>query len=142
MSIWFKEQNLDEINKHGENTMVDFLDIKITKITENELHATMPVSDKIKQPFGIVHGGANCVLAETLGSLAANFTLDYEKFHAVGLSINTSHIKAVRNGNVTGFARPEHIGKSTQVWRIETFNDSNQLTSLTTLTMAVINRLK
>jgi len=142
MSIWFKEQDLVEINKHCIDTMVDHLGIAVTKITENELHAVMPVTNKVKQPFGIVHGGANCVLAETLGSLAANFTLDYEKYHAVGLSINTSHIKAVRNGTVTGIAKPEHMGKSTQVWRIETFNDNNQLTSLTTLTMAVINRLK
>ncbi len=142
MSIWFKEQDLEKINQQCVDTMVDYLDIKVTNITEDELHAVMPVSNKVKQPFGIVHGGANCVLAETLGSLAANFTLDYEKFHAVGLSITTSHIKAVRNGSVTGVAKPEHIGKSTQVWRIETYNDSKQLTSLTTLTMAVINRLK
>jgi 1,4-dihydroxy-2-naphthoyl-CoA hydrolase len=138
--IWFKEQSLDEINSHCKNTMVDFLDIKVSKITENQLEAIMPVSDKVRQPYGIVHGGANCVLAETLGSLAANFTLDYEKSHAVGLSINTSHIKAVRNGNVRGVASAEHIGRTTQVWKIDTFNDSDQLSSTTTLTMAVIKK--
>ena len=140
--IWFKEQSLEQINATCKNTMVEFLDIRISRISDNELEAIMPVSDKVRQPYGIVHGGANCVLAETLGSLAANFTLDYEKFHAVGLSINTSHIKAVRNGNVRAVAKAEHIGRTTQVWKIDSFNDANQLTSTTTLTMAVINRLK
>lgn len=139
--IWHKELNLEQINNHCKDTMVEFLGIKVSSITEDTLEAIMPVSNKIKQPYGIVHGGANCVLAETLGSLAANFTLDYEKFHAVGLSINTSHIKAVRNGNIIGVAKAEHLGRMTQVWKIETFNDAKQLTSLTTLTMAVINRL-
>jgi 1,4-dihydroxy-2-naphthoyl-CoA hydrolase len=140
--IWFKKHTLDEINDQCKNTMVEFLDIKVSKITDDQLEAIMPVSDKIRQPYGIVHGGANCVLAETLGSLAANFTVDYKEFHAVGLSINTSHVKAVRNGNVRGVASVEHMGRTTQVWKIETFNDANQLTSLTTLTMAIISKLK
>lgn len=139
--IWFKELDVKKINDHCKNTMVEFLGIEISKVTDTTIEAIMPVSDKIKQPYGIVHGGANCVLAESLGSLAANYTLDYERFHAVGLSINTSHIKAVRNGSIRGIAKAEHIGKTTQVWKIETFNDANQLTSLTTLTMAVISRL-
>lgn len=141
MSIWFKNLDLNEVNKTGENTMVSHLGIEITEMGENSLTGKMPVSDKIKQPFGIVHGGANCVLAETLGSLAANFTLDYSKQHAVGLSINTSHIKAVRNGTVTGIAKPIHLGKTTHVWEIRTYNDSKELTSTTQLTMAIINRL-
>jgi len=141
MSIWFKNPNVDEVNKTGENTMVSYLGIKITEMSDDSLTGIMPVSDKVKQPFGIVHGGANCVLAETLGSLAANFTLDYSKQHAVGLSINTSHIKAVRNGTVTGVAKAVHLGKTTHVWEIKTYNDNGDLTSTTQLTMAVINRL-
>jgi 1,4-dihydroxy-2-naphthoyl-CoA hydrolase len=141
MGIWFKETELEDLNKSCENTMVSFLDIKMTEITEDSLVGVMPASDKVKQPYGIVHGGANCVLAESLGSLAANLTLDYTKSHAVGLSITTSHIKAVRNGTIKGVAKPVHIGKKTQVWEIKSYNDANQLTSSTTLTMAVINRL-
>ena len=141
MSIWFKKVETEEINKLCENTMVSFLDIKMTQIDDNSLVGIMPVSAKVKQPHGIVHGGANCVLAETLGSLAANLTLDYKKSHAVGLSITTSHIKAVRNGIVKGVAKPTHIGAKTQVWEIKSFNDADQLTSTTTLTMAVIDRL-
>ena len=141
MSIWFREVEIDEINKLCDNTMVSFLDIEMTEINNDSLVGVMPVSAKIKQPHGIVHGGANCVLAETLGSLAANLTLDYNKSHAVGLSITTSHIKAVRNGNVKGVAKPTHIGSKTQVWEIKSFNDADQLTSITTLTMAIIDRL-
>ena len=78
MSIWFREVEIDEINKLCDNTMVSFLDIEMTEINNDSLVGVMPVSAKIKQPHGIVHGGANCVLAETLGSLAANLTLDYK----------------------------------------------------------------
>ena len=141
MSIWFKEVELDELNKSCENTMVSFLDIKMTEMNDDSLVGVMPVSNKVKQPHGIVHGGANCVLAESLGSFAANLTLDYKKSHAVGLSITTSHIKAVRNGNIKGVAKPIHIGAKTQVWEIKSYNDADQLTSSTTLTMAVIDRL-
>ena len=141
MSIWFKEVAIDDLNKSCENTMVSFLDIKMTEINEGSLVGTMPATNKVKQPYGILHGGANCVLAESLGSLAANLTLDYEKSHAVGLNITTSHLKAVRNGSVRGVAKPIHIGSKTQVWEIKSYNDANQLTSSTTLTMAIIDRL-
>lgn len=141
MSIWFKKPTVEAVNKIGENTMVSFLGIEITEVNDDSLVGIMPVADKVRQPFGIVHGGANCVLAETLGSLAANLVVDYSTQHAVGLSINTSHIKAVRNGVVKGIAKPVHLGKTTHVWEIKSYNDADQLTSTTQLTMAVINRL-
>lgn len=141
MSIWKTNPTTNQINDHCKNTMVEYLSIEISKVNEDSLEGIMPVSNNIKQPFGIVHGGANCVLAETLGSLAANLVLDNEKQHAVGLSIHTNHIKAVRNGHVRGVAKPKHIGKKTQVWEIETFNTKDELTSVTSLTMSNINRL-
>lgn len=141
MAIWYKDYSLDAINKDGLNTMVGFLDIIITEKGDDFLKGTMPASDKTKQTFGIVHGGANCVLAETLGSIAANLVLDHSKEHAVGLSIHTNHIKAVRNGLITGIAKPIHIGKKTHVWQIKTFNDAGKLNSETQLTMAIISRL-
>src|SRR5690554_56461 len=98
---WFQKVKLEELNKMGENNMVAHLQIKMTAITDEYLEATMPVSQQIKQPFGIVHGGANCVIAETVGSVASNLILDPNKQHAVGLSISTNHIKAVRNGIIT-----------------------------------------
>ena len=139
--IWFQEYPLEKINAGNKNTMVSACDIEITALTDNTLEGTMLVSDKIKQPFGIVHGGANCVLAETLGSIAANLVCDPKTHHAVGLSITTNHIKAVRNGTIKGVASPVHVGRTTHIWKIETFNDSDQLTSTTNLTMAIVPRL-
>jgi 1,4-dihydroxy-2-naphthoyl-CoA hydrolase len=140
--IWFKEISVDEINKINLHTAVSYLGIKMTEIGADFLKGTIPVNETTIQPFGILHGGMNCVLAETLGSLAANLCLDNTQEHAVGLTISTTHVKAVRNGLVTGVARPEHLGKTTHLWTIETFNDAQALTSKTLLTMAVIKKLK
>jgi uncharacterized protein (TIGR00369 family) len=142
MSIWFQKHPLNIINQTNENTMVSHCGIEVTELTEDSLIGTMPADDRNKQPFGILHGGANCVLAETLGSIAANLTCDPAESHAVGLSITTNHIKAVRNGLIKGIASPTHIGRTTQVWTIETFNEANKLTSTTTLTMAIVKKLK
>lgn len=141
MSIWFKQFSLDDINNHNKGTMVEHCGIEITELADNALIGTMPADDRNKQPFGILHGGANCVLAETLGSIAANLTCDPKTHHAVGLSISTNHIKAVRNGLVKGVAEPKHIGRTTQVWEIKTFDEADKLTSLTSLTMMIVERL-
>lgn len=141
MSLWFRKFNTDEVQKSCDNTMVTALDISITEIQDNSIIGVMPVTNDIKQPYGIVHGGANCVLAETLGSLAANMTLNNQTHHAVGLNISTSHIKAVRNGSIKGVAQNIHKGKTTQIWEIRTFNNANDLTSTSTLTMAIIEKL-
>lgn len=141
MRIWFKDYPLEDVQKHNDVNMMKHLDIKITNISENTLEGTMPADSRTHQPFGILHGGANCVLAETLGSIAANLVLDPKIQHAVGLNINTSHIRAVRNGLVKGVASPIHLGKTTHIWNIKTYNDANKLTSETTLTMAIIDKL-
>lgn len=141
MKIWFNDYEINQINKNNEGTMVSHCGIEITEINSDTLVGIMPVDNRNKQPFGILHGGANCVLAETLGSIAANLTCDPSLCHAVGLTISTNHIKAVRNGFIKGIARPNHIGKTTQVWEIRTYNDGNQLTSITSLTMAIVSKL-
>lgn len=141
MSIWHSKPSVEQINQHNKDTMVDHCGIVITELTDDCLVGTMPADARNQQPFGILHGGANCVLAETLGSIAANLTCNPKTHHAVGLNITTSHIKAVRNGLVRGEAKPEHIGKRTQVWVIKTYNGSNQLTSTTNLTLAIVERL-
>lgn len=139
--IWNQNYTLDQLNSKNAECMVGHCDIEMTQIDDDALHARMKVSHKIKQPFGIVHGGANCVLAETLGSVASNMVCNSEEFHAVGLSITTNHVRAVRNGFITGVAKAKHLGKTTHVWIIETFNDANQLTSTTTFTTAVVKKL-
>ena len=139
--IWFKEVSTEAINKMNQGSLVSHMGITIDEITENTLIGSMPVDATTHQPFGILHGGANCVLAETLGSIASNLICDATTHHAVGLSIHTSHIKAVRNGRVKGIAQPTHLGKTTHVWTIKTFNESDQLTSETKLTMMIVKKL-
>lgn len=132
--------SLDSLNDLGKNTMTDFLGIEFTKIGEDYLEATMPVSDKTKQPLGLLHGGANVVLAETLGSIAATLTVNAEKQFCVGLEINANHLKSVREGLVTGIAKPIHIGKKTQVWEIKIYNSQAELTCISRITLAIIDK--
>ena len=139
--IWFREVTTEAINKMNQGSLVSHMGITIDEITKNTLIGSMPVDSTTHQPFGILHGGANCVLAETLGSIASNLICDSKTHHAVGLSIHTNHIKAVRNGRVKGVAEPTHLGKTTHVWTIKTFNEADQLTSETKLTMMIVEKL-
>lgn len=132
--------SLETLNKMGENTMTDFLDIRFTKIGVDFLEATMPVNSKTKQPLGLLHGGANVVLAETLGSVAATMTVNQDQQFCVGLEINANHLKSVKNGSVRGVTSPIHLGKKTQVWEIKIFNEEGDLTCISRITMAVIDR--
>lgn len=140
MSIWKSEITFEKITKIRENTMVGHLGIEFTEIGDDYLKGKMPVNHKTIQPYGIMHGGASCVLAETLGSVGATYTVDMNKQVTVGLSINTNHIRMIREGFVYGTARPLHIGRSTQIWEIDIINDEEALISLSRLTLAVIDR--
>ena len=106
---------------------MEYLDIEFIEIGDNFLVARMPVDHRTKQPIGIMHGGASCVLAESVGSTAANCCVDTNKYYCVGLDINTNHIRAMKEGYVIGTAKPFHLGKSTQVWGIEIVNEKQQL---------------
>jgi uncharacterized protein (TIGR00369 family) len=139
MSIWKQKTDLQQMNDFCNNTLVSHLDIKITEIGDNFLKGTMPVDNRTKQPLGILHGGANCVLAESLGSIAANYVLD-DQHYAVGLNISTHHIKATRNSIITAIAKPLHLGRTTQLWSIDTFNETGKLTSSTRLEMMVLKK--
>jgi 1,4-dihydroxy-2-naphthoyl-CoA hydrolase len=118
---------LEEINKISKNTILEVLGIQITGIGEDYIEATMPVDHRTHQVYGILHGGASVVLAETLGSIGGMLTVDTERFYCVGLDINANHIKAVKSGIVKGIARPIHTGRSTQVWHIEIKNEAGEL---------------
>lgn len=137
--IWFKHYTYEEVNDWCKDTLVSHLDIEITKVEDDSLEGVMSISNKHHQPMRLVHGGANCVLAETLGSLAGNMVLDRSKSYAVGLSIHTSHLKAVRSGAIRGVAKPVSIGKTIHVWEILTYNDAQVVTSKTSLTLAIRN---
>ncbi len=107
---------------------------------DDYLCARMPVDQRTRQPLGIMHGGASCVLAETVGSTAANCCVDLSQFYCVGLDINTNHIRSVRSGFVLATAKPFHIGKTTHVWGIDIKDESGRLVSVNRLTMAVLAR--
>ncbi len=140
MAIWNSPLSLEKIQKRSQNTLVDHLDIVFFEIGDNYLKARMPVNEKTKQPIGIMHGGASCVLAETIGSTAANFVIDINTHYCVGLTIHTNHIKSAKSGMVIGTAIPIHIGRSTHVWNIDIHNEQHKLISTTRLTLAVLTR--
>ena len=140
MSIWFKEPTTELLNKRGKNTLTTLIGIEVTKIGENFLEGTMPVDERTVQPLGLLHGGASCVLAESLGSIAANMVLDTSKEYAVGLEINANHLRSATSGTVTGVATAIHIGRKTQVWDIKIKNEEGKLVCISRLTMAVIKK--
>lgn len=140
MKIWKMDVTLEGLNQRGKNTMGDHLGIEFIEIGDDFLIARMPVDPRTLQPAGIMHGGASCALAETVGSTAANCCVDISKFYCVGLDINTNHIRSIKSGFVFGKAKPFHIGKTTQVWGIEVTNEEKQLISVNRLTMAVLTR--
>ncbi|MCD6039912.1 MAG: menI [Gammaproteobacteria bacterium] len=140
MKIWQMNINLTLIESRNKDTMMAHLGIEFTEVGDDYLVARMPVDRRTQQPLGIMHGGASCVLAETVGSTAANFCVDQSQYYCVGLDINTNHIRSIRQGYVIGTAKPYHLGKSTQVWSIEIMNEQKQLISVNRLTMAVLAR--
>jgi 1,4-dihydroxy-2-naphthoyl-CoA hydrolase len=140
MRIWKTEINVALVTERATNSMSEFLGIVFTEVGDNYLLATMPVNERTKQPLGIMHGGASCVLAETVGSTAANYCVEIDKFYCVGLDINTNHIRAMREGLVYAKAEPFHLGKSTHVWHIEIRDKDKKLVSVNRLTMAVLKR--
>lgn len=138
--IFQSNASLEALNDWGKDTMTDFLDIRFTRIGEDFLEATMPVANKTKQPLGLLHGGANVVLAETLGSVAASLTIDRQNQYCVGLEINANHLKSVKEGFVRGVAKPIHLGKKTQVWEIKIYTDQDMLSCISRITLAVIDK--
>lgn len=140
MSIWFKEYDVTAINSMGKDSMTGLLNILVTKLNSDSLEGTMPVDKRTKQPFGLLHGGASCVLAESLGSIASNLVIDSSKYVAVGQGINASHLKSARSGLVRGRCEAIHIGKSSHVWDIKIYNEDEELVCVSRLTMAIINK--
>src|ERR1700712_5309547 len=118
MAVWKQTGSLEQINASGRNTMVDTLGIAVTELSDDFIRGTMPVDARTRQPFGLLHGGASVALAETLGSLGATLCLSGAGEIAVGLDINANHVRAASSGEVTGTARPLHLGRATQVWEI------------------------
>jgi 1,4-dihydroxy-2-naphthoyl-CoA hydrolase len=145
MSIWFKTVTLDDCARldtgmHEKGTLMQTLGIKITEIGEDYMVATMPAGPAVHNPLGLVHGGANVALAETVASYAANFVVDFSRYYCVGQEINANHLKASRNGELTATAKPVHIGKRSSVWEILVRNSGGELCCISRMTAAVVER--
>ena len=139
MSIWYNDSiELSKLHSFTRDTMADYLGMEWTEIGDDFLEISMPVNEKTKQPYGILHGGASCVLAETLGSIASAMVIDSDKFYCVGLEINANHIKSVTEGMVTGKCTPLHLGKHTHVWDIKIYDNNRKLICVSRLTVAII----
>jgi 1,4-dihydroxy-2-naphthoyl-CoA hydrolase len=135
--MWKKSIDLNMLNQQGQNTAVSHLGIEITEVGEDFVRGTLPVDERSRQPFGLLHGGASVLLAETLGSIAGNLAVDAGQA-CVGLDINANHVRSVRQGTVTGTARAMHLGRNTQVWQIDIRDEQQKLVCTSRLTLAVI----
>lgn len=140
MSIWKSPQSLEVLNAARPDTIIQHLGIIFTEIGEDFVRATMPVDGRTHQPFGLLHGGASVVLAETLGSIGGMMCVEGTKSVCVGQEINANHVRSVRRGHVTGTARPVHLGGRTQVWAIDIVNEAQELICISRLTIAVITQ--
>ncbi|ALN61381.1 putative thioesterase [Lysobacter antibioticus] len=126
-----------DLNQLSRNTAMEPLGIVFTEIGPDYVRGTMPVDARTHQPYGLLHGGASVLLAETLGSSAANLSVPEGKM-CVGIEINANHVRGVRSGTVTGTARPVHVGASTQVWEIRIEDEAGKLACISRLTLAVV----
>lgn len=138
--MWFEQYNLETLNGMRNANIGALLGIEFTEIGEDYLKAKMPVDERTKQPFGILHGGASCVLAETLGSVASWMCIDPTKQFAAGLEINASHLRSVTDGYVTGVCKPVRLGRGVHVWDIETFRDDGKINCTSRLTVIIKDR--
>lgn len=135
--IWKRQSTLEQLNAMGDGNMVGLLDIRFEALTDDAIEATMPVDSRTHQPFGLLHGGASVVLAETLGSVAGYLCSEGEQ-KVVGLEVNANHIRSVRSGRVRGVCRALQVGSRHQVWQIDIFDEQGRLCCSSRLTTAVI----
>lgn len=142
MSIWHNTPTLTEINKLNEGSLGEHLNIVFTEINENFLRASMPVDNRTRQPFGLLHGGASVALAETLGSVASWCAVNRKLFMGVGIEINANHVKAVTSGIVTGICAPLHVTGKFHIWEIKIFNEQNELCCISRFTCTIVAKNK
>ena len=117
----------------------ELLDIEIIEMSDEKVVATMPVTKKHHQPFGVLHGGVSVVLAESVASVGAYLAAP-DGFVAMGIEINANHIRAVREGTVTAVATPVHRGRSTQVWQVEITGENEKLICVSRCTLAIVKK--
>jgi 1,4-dihydroxy-2-naphthoyl-CoA hydrolase len=138
MSIWNGEITTKLVNDLNKGTLGEFFEISFTEVGNDYLKATMPVNQKTKQPFGLLHGGASVALAETIGSVASWCVVNRELFMGVGMEINANHIKAVTTGLVTATCRPVKIGGRIHIWEIKIEDETGELSCISRFTVMVV----
>jgi 1,4-dihydroxy-2-naphthoyl-CoA hydrolase len=141
MSIWFKPVSIEELRSvEKKDHLPSLLGIEFVRFGDDEVEARMPVDDRTKQPFGILHGGASVVLAETIGSFASHFVIDQSKYIAVGMEVNANHLRPVTHGYVHAICKPVHLGKSSHIWDVRITDDKGKLVCISRLTVAIVAR--
>lgn len=139
MPMWFnKSVSIDDVKHFGKETMAAFLGMEWEDIGENFIKMSMPVNEKTRQPYGLLHGGASCSLAETIGSVASALVIDLDKFYCAGLEINANHVRGVKEGRVMAICTPLHLGRTTHVWDIKINDENGKLVCVSRLTVAII----
>jgi 1,4-dihydroxy-2-naphthoyl-CoA hydrolase len=137
--IWFRPYTVEDVG-FFRDSLPKHLGIEFTEIGADFLRGRMPVDERTRQPYGILHGGASVALAETLGSTAAGLVVDPDKYRVVGQEINANHVRAVSSGFVIGTARPHHVGKRSHVWEIRIADEQQRLVCISRLTMFVLEK--
>lgn len=122
----------------GEGTLAEALGMKVVEATKDKMVMTMPVNEKTRQPFGLLHGGASVALAETVASIGAWLNIDQETQAVVGLEINANHVRSKRDGRVTGIGVPLFRGRTTMVWEVKIVDENEKLICISRCTMAII----
>jgi 1,4-dihydroxy-2-naphthoyl-CoA hydrolase len=138
MTIWHSPPDIDALNAKQKNTIGELLDIRFEAVDDESLTASMVVDQRTHQPYGLLHGGASVVLAETVGSSASYLVIDPSKFFCVGIEVNANHLRGLRSGRVTAVARPVHLGRTTHVWDIRLTSDDGKASCISRLTVAVV----
>ncbi|MBT3527737.1 MAG: hotdog fold thioesterase [Porticoccaceae bacterium] len=136
--MWYRTPDPALIDAMSKGTIDEHLGIKITQVGDDYLSGTMPADKRTFQPYGIVHGGANVVLAETLGSIAGAHVIDTNSLLCLGQEVSATHLRPVSSGMVTGTARPIHLGKRSHVWEIRLENDQGKLSCIAKLILAIV----
>lgn len=139
-SIFKFEITPAQLNERGHHTLIQNLGIEFIDIGDDYIKARLPVDHRTKQPLGILHGGASAAFAETLGSMASTLCVDTPNTYPVGVEINVNHLKSVTEGYITGIVKPIRVGKTVHVWNIEMFNERNEMTAISRLTVMLINK--
>ena len=140
MTIWIRKVTPAQLNEQYTANLGAHLGIEIIALNDQEIVGRMPVDHRTRQPFGILHGGASCALAETLGSIASYLCLADERDQAVGVSLTANHLRSVSDGYIVGRARPVRIGQKIHVWDIEMSDENDQLVCKVQFTAAVVRR--